>query len=66
MGQEERSFMTTIEIKVMGHIIGEDKNQEKPKMVIRETAAEIKIQRERAVFEDELDFHLENKNKIRS
>ena len=43
MGQEERSFMTTVEIKVMGHIIGEDKNQEKPKMVIRETAAEIKI-----------------------
>jgi len=35
-------------------------------MVVRETAAEIKIQRERAVFEDELDFHLENKNKIRS
>jgi hypothetical protein len=66
MGQEERSFMTTVEVKVLGHIIGEDKNQEKPKMVVRETAAEIKIQRERAVFEDELDFHLENKNKIRS
>jgi len=66
MGQDERYFTTTVEIKVLGHIIGEDKNQEKPKMVVRETAAEIKIQRERAVFEDELDFHLEIKNKIRS
>jgi len=66
MGQEERSFLSTIEIKVLGHLIGEDKNQEKPKMVVRESAAELKIQRERAVLEDELDFHFKKKNKIRS
>jgi len=66
MGQDERSFMTTVEIKVLGHLIGEDKNEEKPKMVIRESAAEVKIQRERAVLQDELDFHFKKKNKIRS
>ena len=65
MGQEERAFMTTVEIKVLGHLIGEDKNEDKPKMVIRESAAEVKIQRERAVLQDELDFHFKKKNKIR-
>lgn len=66
MGQEERSFLTTVEIKVLGHLIGDDKNEEKPKMVVRESAAEVKIQRERAVMQDELDFHFKKKNKIRS
>ena len=49
---EERKLETTIEIKVLAYLIGEDKNQEQPKYAIRENAVEVKMPRERIVFED--------------
>ena len=44
---DERKFETKIQIKVIGYIVGEGKNREKPHYSIRENAVEIKIPRER-------------------
>ena len=35
----------------------QDKNQEQPFVVVRESAAEVKFQRERVVLQDELDHY---------
>ena len=40
---------TKIDIKVLGYLIGEGKNQETPKLVYRENAVDVKIGRERVV-----------------
>jgi hypothetical protein len=57
LGEEERRYETRIDIKVLGYLLGEDNNQETPKMVIIENPVEIKIPRERIVFGD-IDEHL--------
>ena len=49
---DERTYQTSIDIKVLGYLIGEDKNQEKPKIVIRENAVEVKIPREHVIHGD--------------
>lgn len=52
MGQEERKFESKVLIRVLGYLIGKGKNQEQPKIVIRENAVEVKIPRERVIFGD--------------
>tara|TARA_B100000029_G_scaffold294940_1_gene288254 strand:- start:15273 stop:16214 length:942 start_codon:yes stop_codon:yes gene_type:complete len=52
LGMEQRNYETTINIEVMGYLIGEGENQEKPKIVRRENAVEFKFGRERAVLGD--------------
>jgi|TARA_B100000282_G_scaffold273178_1_gene228968 hypothetical protein len=44
---DERKFETKINLKVIGYIVGEGPNREKPHYAIRENAVEIKIPRER-------------------
>ncbi len=44
---DERRFETKINLKVIGYIVGEGKNREKPHYSIRENAVEVKIPRER-------------------
>ena len=44
---DERKFETKIQLKVIGYIVGEGKNREKPHYAIKENAVEIKIPRER-------------------
>tara|TARA_R110000772_G_scaffold72666_2_gene158546 strand:- start:1151 stop:2032 length:882 start_codon:yes stop_codon:yes gene_type:complete len=61
----ERVFKSTITIKVLGHIIGSDKNQDTPAVVVREGAAEVTIGRERAIVGDEPDFSAGRKDKYR-
>jgi len=48
----ERNFKTTIEIKVLGMLLGDGKNDEKPKIVKRENAVEVKLPRERVILGD--------------
>lgn len=55
METNEREFTSTIQIKVLGYLIGEDKNLETPKIVRRENAVEIKIPRERTILDDKLE-----------
>jgi hypothetical protein len=54
---QERVFKTNINIKVLGYLVGADKNQETPNVVRRQSAAKIQIQRERLIVGDVPDFH---------
>ena len=56
LGDEERKFMTSINLKVLGYLMGSDKNDDQPKMTVRESAAEIRIVRERVLFGDEKEY----------
>jgi len=57
MGEEERMYETEINIRVLAHLIGQGSNQEKPFIVRRENAVEVKIPRERTMLgEDDLDL----------
>ena len=50
--QEERQYQTKVSIKVLGYIIGADKNQEQPRIVKRQNAVEVKIGREKVIVGD--------------
>ena len=52
MDEEYRKYETKIDIKTLGYIIGEGKNQEQPKIVVRENAVEVKIPREKVIMGD--------------
>ena len=52
LGDEERYFQTKVQIKVLGHLLGEGPNREKPKAIVRENQVEVKISRERVIFGD--------------
>ena len=52
LNTEERIFTTKVEIKVLGYLLGEDKNEPQPKVVVRETAAKFEMQRERVITGD--------------
>jgi hypothetical protein len=65
LGEEERKYETRIDIKVLGYLLGEDNNQETPKMVITENAVEVKIPRERIIVGD-IDEHLTEQERKRS
>jgi len=52
METENRKYETKIDIKTLGYIIGEGKNQEQPKVVVRENAVEVKLPREKVIFGD--------------
>jgi len=56
LSSEERKYQTKIDIKVLGYIIGDDKNQEQPKIVRRQNAVEVKIPRERVISGDINEF----------
>ena len=52
LGMEQRNYETDINIEVLGYLIGEGENQEKPKIVKRENAVDIKLGRERTIVGD--------------
>ena len=57
---DERRFETKIQIEVLGYLIGDDKNQVKPKFVYRENAVEVKIPRERIMLGEIPEHELGN------
>ena len=52
LGNETRIYESTITLNVLGYLVGADKNQKQPNIVIRENAVEVRIPREQVVFED--------------
>ena len=52
LGMDRRNYETTITIEVLGYLIGEGSNQEKPRVVRRENAVEFKFARERTIVGD--------------
>lgn len=53
LGEEERKYKTTITIKVLGYLIGEGENQEKPQNLIIENPVELKFSKESIILEKE-------------
>jgi len=53
---EERNYKTKISFDVLGYLIGEGKNQIRPKIIRRENAVEVKIPRERVITGDTQEF----------
>jgi len=53
LGEDERMFETKIDIRILGHLIGSGNNQEKPKIVIRENAVQIRFPKERVMTQEE-------------
>ena len=52
LGTDERVYKTEISFEVLGYIIGEGPNGERPKIIKRENAVEVKISRERVITGD--------------
>ena len=52
MGEDSRYYVNEFDIKVLGYLIGEGKNDPRPKITIRENAVEIRIPREHVIFGD--------------
>lgn len=52
LGMGRRNYENTINIEVLGYLIGEGENQERPKIVRRENAVEFKLSREKVIFGD--------------
>ncbi len=53
---DERKFETKINLKVVGYLVGQGKNREKPHFAIRENAVEVKLPKERLILDpDEWD-----------
>ena len=62
LNEDERMFETKISIKVLGYLIGEGVNREKPQISIRENIVEIKISKERVILGDEVPWKKKNKD----
>jgi len=56
LGTDERMYTTKISFEVLGYLIGESPNGERPKIIRRENAVEVKIPRERVIFGDIPDY----------
>ena len=56
LGEEERKFQTTIDLKILGYLMGADKNDDQPKITIRESAAEFRFTRERVMIGDKKEY----------
>jgi hypothetical protein len=52
IGVDERIYDTKFNFKVLGYIIGEGPNGDRPKIIKRENAVEVKIPRERVILGD--------------
>jgi hypothetical protein len=56
LNEEERNFKSVVNLKILGYLMGMDKNDNQPKVTIRESAAELRITRERVIFKDKKDY----------
>ena len=52
LGEEERTYVTDINIRVLGYLMGQGKNDPKPKYSVVQNYVDIKIPRERVIVGD--------------
>ena len=62
LNEDERMFETKISIKVLGYLIGEGFNREKPQITIRENIVEVKISKERVIVGDKIPWKKKSKD----
>jgi hypothetical protein len=55
LSEDERKFETTINMRVLGYLVGQGKNAKQPSVSVRENQVEIKISRERVMVGDEMN-----------
>ncbi len=60
LGEEERSFQTKVDLKVLGYLLGDGENDEVPKVTVRETITEVKLIRERTIVGDSKPWESDN------
>ena len=56
LGEEERTYETKVDIKILGYLMGEGPNDDRPKLSIEENFVEVKIPRERVIAGDIREF----------
>jgi len=56
MEEDRRVFETVVSINTLGYIVGQGKNDPQPSKVVRENAVEIRIPRERTIFDDKPEY----------
>ena len=62
LNEDERMFETKINIKVLGYLIGDGVNREKPQITVRENVVEVKISRERVIVGDKAPWKKKDKD----
>tara|TARA_R110000824_G_scaffold10326_2_gene45734 strand:+ start:3008 stop:3853 length:846 start_codon:yes stop_codon:yes gene_type:complete len=53
MGVHERMYQTSIDVKILGYVIGSGDNQQTPQIVERENAVKVKLPREQVILGEE-------------
>lgn len=61
LGEDERSFHTKIDVKVLGYLNGGGLNEPKPKITTKENLVELRISRERVIVGDEIPWKTKDK-----
>lgn len=56
MGEEERTYITDVNLKVLGYLMGEGSNDKKPKITVTQNFVDVKIPRERVIVGDINEF----------
>tara|TARA_R100001510_G_scaffold56837_1_gene63204 strand:- start:580 stop:1425 length:846 start_codon:yes stop_codon:yes gene_type:complete len=62
LNEDERMFETKVQIKVLGYLIGDGVNREKPQITIRENIVDVKISRERVITGDKAPWKKKDKD----
>ena len=62
LNEDERMFETKINVKVLGYLIGDGLNRDKPQVTIRENAVDVKISRERVIVGDKAPWKKKDKD----
>ena len=52
LGEEERNYETEIQLRILGYLMGEGPNDNKPKITVVENFVDVKIPRERVILGD--------------
>jgi len=60
LGEEEKSYETTVTITVLGYLMGDGKNQITPKVTIRENPVKLRFQRERVMLGDINEYSIKD------
>ena len=58
-GEEERRYETKLNIKVLGYLIGDGKNDEKPKVQYKQNFVDVKVGRERVITGETSEFDVD-------
>ena len=66
VSEEERKYDAKVTIKVLGYLIGEGNNRDKPKIAIRENRVQVRLGRERVITGDVPDHIGEDQGFYRS